>query len=394
MQARQRLHALGAALTSYRDLWHPQPFRTRELAWFEAFPDLRSALLRLDAGKVEELNGDSEAALNFLLAYLPGLDYLQGLLELPPLPKRAPRALGSRWARDIPGRKQAQIEAFASVAQCAGLPVLDWCGGKGHLGRLLALSWQQPVETLEIDPELCRQGGQLAARLAIDQRFAQADALLTGEYPKIGQQGLALHACGELHRRLIVRGCAEGVPALDVAPCCYHRGVAGVYMPLSEGAVLSLTRDDTRLAVTETVTAAPRLRRQRDREMAWKLAFEELRGRLEGTNYRSFKPVPAACFRAGFSEFLEFMAVREGLVVRPEQLAVWAGELEVAGWLRQAEVMRFSVVRHAFRRALELWLVSDLAAYLEGQGYAVRVGEFCERRLTPRNLLISACRVN
>jgi hypothetical protein len=53
---------------------------------------------------------------------------------------------GSRWAWEIPGRKQQQIEAFAAAARPAAMPVLDWCGGKGHLGRLLALQWQLGVK--------------------------------------------------------------------------------------------------------------------------------------------------------------------------------------------------------------------------------------------------------
>ena len=38
----------------------------------------------------------------------------------------------------------------------------------------------------------------------------------------------------------------------------------------------------------------------------------------------------------------------------------------------------------------EVWLALDLAVRLENDGYSVSLGEFCERRLTPRNLLISA----
>ena len=48
------------------------------------------------------------------------------------------------------------------------------------------------------------------------------------------------------------------------------------------------------------------------------------------------------------------------------------------------------IVRHAFRRPLEVWLALDLAVRLENDGYSVSLGRFCERRLTPRNLLISA----
>ena len=54
--------------------------------------------------------------------------------------------------------------------------------------------------------------------------------------------------------------------------------------------------------------------------------------------------------------------------------------------------MRLSIVRHAFRRPLEVWLALDLGLFLEGAGYEVSLGTFCPRRLTPRNLLLSARR--
>jgi hypothetical protein len=63
---------------------------------------------------------------------------------------------------------------------------------------------------------------------------------------------------------------------------------------------------------------------------------------------------------------------------------------EALGWQRQHETMRLSLVRHAFRRAIEVWLVLDLVNYLIGKGYEVGLCTFCERELTPRNILISA----
>ena len=50
------------------------------------------------------------------------------------------------------------------------------------------------------------------------------------------------------------------------------------------------------------------------------------------------------------------------------------------------------LVRHLFRRPLELWLVLDYAVFLEEQGYRVRLGTFCDRQLTPRNLMLDAVR--
>lgn len=383
----QRHRRLDTLLPVFGELWQPQPFRDSRPAWCERWPALADELLSLDDDEAAALNDDVGQALGLLARHLPAVAELAAVGEVPRHAALPLAEQGARWARDIPGRKQAQIEAFAAAARSAGRPVLDWCGGKGHLGRLLALQWQVPVQTLEIDRQLCADGAALAARLGLDQHFVAADALADGIDVPAGRHAVALHACGELHRRLIERGAAAGVARLDVAPCCYYRGVEQDYRPLSPGLQTRLSRDDLRLAVTETVTASPRLARRRDHEMAWKLGFAACRQQLTGEGYRPFKPVPAAWFRGSFAEFLERMLARQGL---PAVSAESAARCERLGWQRQREVMRLSIVRHAFRRALELWLALDLASYLEGRGYAVAVGRFCERRLTPRNLLISA----
>jgi len=333
------------------------------------------------------LNDDGAAALALLARYWPEVEAIAPLSALPELPRAGLAARGDRWAWEIPGRKRQQIEAFAAAARCGGRPVIDWCGGKGHLGRLLASEWQLPVHTLEIDPALCAAGEALARRAPVRQQFVQADALITADWPRVSQHAVALHACGELHRRLIRHGAAQGVARFDIAPCCYYRGVEQHYQPLSSAPKLRLSRDDTRLAVTETVTAAPRETRQRDRAIAWKLGFDAYRRTVNGEGYRSFKPVADAWLRDGFADFLGHMNRREGL---PEVNNASVGEFERMGWQRFRDLMRLSIVRHAFRRPLEVWLALDLAVSLEERGYSVMLGSFCERRLTPRNLLISA----
>lgn len=67
---------------------------------------------------------------------------------------------------------------------------------------------------------------------------------------------------------------------------------------------------------------------------------------------------------------------------------------EAEGVRRWQQVRRHELVRHLFRRPLELWMVLDYALYLEEQGYRVRLGEFCDRSLTPRNLLLDAVRTS
>ena len=387
MRLDERQPALDAALLNFHDLWHPQPFREFRPQWCERWPSLLDELMGLPEADIARLNDDGTAALELLSRHIPAVSMIMPLADLPVVPRKQLPDRNVHWAWEIPGRKREQIAAFAAAAVPSDQPVLDWCGGKGHLGRLLALAWQMPVQTLEIDAGLCEAGATLARRAGVRHEFVVSDALVTTDWPLAGQHAVALHACGELHRRLILDGVEKGVSAFDVAPCCYYRGVTENYQTLSANLKLQLTRDDTRLAVTETVTSSPRETRQRDRAIAWKLGFDAFRRIVEGDGYRTFKPVPEIWLRAEFADFLGRMAVREGL---PPPSIRAASEFEACCWQRHDEVMRLAIVRHAFRRALEVWLALDLASFLLGRGYQVGLGSFCDRRLTPRNLLISA----
>lgn len=385
LAARQR--ALDGLLAEFRQLWHAQPFREPRPDWCRQWPALAAELLALDDSEQIRLADDGEAALAFVARHVTGLAGLTEVAGVADCSRSSLPDCGPFWDYGIPGRKRAQIEAFAVSAARSGQPLIDWCGGKGHLGRLLALHWHTGVTTLEINCNLCAEGERLARRARVAQNFVAGDVTLPDTELPLGGHAVALHACGHLHRALVGRAAASGLAALDMAPCCYHLGVDGDYVPLSGPLLTRVTGDDARLAVTESVTSSPRQRRQRDREMAWKLAFDAWR-RLQGDgNYVNFRPVPAAWMRGGFAEFMGLMTWREQL---PEPVAHRLAELEQRGWKRQREVMRLSIVRHAFRRPLEIWLALDLAVRLKNDGYSVSLGRFCERRLTPRNLIISA----
>ena len=182
---------------------------------------------------------------------------------------------------------------------------------------------------------------------------------------------------------------ATGLVALDIAPCCYHRQRETHYTPLAGPSPLQLNLDDLRLAVTGTATAGARETRRVEQETAWKLAFVALLESLTGAPYRPFRPVERGASDQGFAAWCGRLAEREALVL-PSGVdwSAW----EAIGWQRQREVARLSLVRFAFRRAIEVWLAYDLAAVLEAQGYMVRVETFCDARVTPRNLLVSARR--
>jgi len=385
----ERLRQLDQLLVDTPWLWRAPPFKVARPAWCERLPELTAALLVLDDATLAAMAADDAVRCEFLRSYLPIVDRLAELTELPRVADTEPFDAGRHFGWEIPGRKWTQITAFAAALGPVHAPLLEWCGGKGHLGRLLALQWQQPVVTLELNEELCHEGERLAQRAHVAQQFRQGDALSRDSAQLItGHHTVALHACGELHRTLLREAAARHAPAIDFAPCCYAKWASDYYTPFTSITSLQLSHDDLRLAITETVTSAPREVRKRDQEMAWKLGFDALRRSVTGNDsYVPIRPIDKGWLKLGFAGFCRALAQRDGVTL-PED-ANWES-YEAQGWQRQHDSQRLTQVRHAFRRAIELWLVLDMAVFLETHGYQVKIATFCERATTPRNILISA----
>ncbi len=390
MNLSHRFFALQDMLETHADLWRPRPFCVEKPDWVARYPALQADVLALSDEEVIALEADDAARLAWVASRIPALNGLRSLTEVPRSEARAMPLCDAHFDWAIPGRKREQIEAFAAALDPVDAPVLEWCAGKGHLGRRLAMQGAKAVTSLEIDPALCAQSALLATRARLAQHMVCADALSAEAQARVATHHVvALHACGELHRTL-VRGAARGAAAgFSIAPCCYDRGVTGDFRPVSAAATLRLDAGDLRLAITESVTASGRERRQHALDSAFKLGFIALRAALDGDGYRPFRSVPAAWVRAGFEGFCRLLAAREGIMLPG---AVNWDEWQALGRARYAQVARYDLVRHVFRRALEVWLVGDLALGLEVAGYRVKLGYFCDRAITPRNLLVQAAR--
>lgn len=388
-----RFQALDDFLLQHQALWRPRPFHHLHLPWEAEVPEL-AAWLRSRSLEQAEASDNSPFALSAPAPFPDLARQAQALSQLGEIPSLDSPPRAHALSVDVPGRKLAQIQAFASHLQFRQRPAhwLDWCSGKGHLGRWLTQD-DQHLTCLEYDPALIESGSALSKRLGLAAAHLQQDVLaddcderLTKEHTPV-----ALHACGDLHVRLLQLASRNGCPQLAVAPCCYNR-IAGLhYQPLSSAARasgLQLSRDDLSLPLSETVTAGARVRRQRDQSMAWRLAFDLLQRQLRGIDeYLPTPSLPSAWFSKPFAHFCHDLAALRGVPSPGEQN--WP-ELEARGWQRLAEVRNLELLRNLFRRPLELWLLLDRALYLQEQGYSVKLGTFCEYRLSPRNLLLLA----
>lgn len=383
----QRFQRIDRALHASHALWRPEPFQQLLPDWARDQPWLDELLLELDPSLPDE---DVRALLG---ERIPALAELLPLVRLPALPPQRELAARRGLDCDVPGRKWAQIQAFARALPAGRGALLDWCAGKGHLARLAAHTLQQPVHCLERDPALCESGRRLAGRLSLPVWFSELDVLLPAAADAVDTttHAIALHACGLLHRRLLELAIERRALSLSLAPCCYPLEPEGPYRPFSRAghaALLQLQRSDLPLAVQETVTASQRVTRQRQQAKAWRLGFDLLQRQLTGSGaYLHVPSTPASWLQLGFGGFCRQLADLKGLTLP----AHWdeAG-FERRGWERLRQTTARERLRHAFRRPLELWLVLDRALALEEAGYRVQLGEFCERALTPRNLMIHA----
>jgi hypothetical protein len=389
-----RFTALDAFLIEHQALWKPRPFTHLSLAWEASYPELA---LWLRGRSLEDAENAHNQPADLVDAPEPFASLAALSAELSAvgeLPGHTLDAAGHRLNVDVPGRKWQQIEAFASRLSFASQPThwLDWCSGKGHLGRRL-LGSEQQLTCVEYDPLLVASGQALSQRHHLHALHVQQDVLAADASAVLSatQTPVALHACGDLHVRLMQLASAAGCQQMAIAPCCYNRISRSEYQALSSsgsGSLLQLSLEDLALPMSETVTAGARVRRQRDTSMARRLAFDLLQRQVRGVDeYLPTPSLPSAWLDKSFDDYCHDLADLKELstVGTPD----WAA-LESAGWQRLAEVRNLELLRGLFRRPLELWLSLDRALFLAEQGYVVRLGTFCESALTPRNFLLLA----
>lgn len=384
-----RFQALDAFLIEHQGLWRPRPFTQLQLPWETEHPELSRWLRQRSLAEAEASHNQPHD----LPAPAPFPQLAARALRLGAVDKLPTHTLEPARHRlnvDVPGRKWQQIEAFGAALTFAQTPAhwLDWCAGKGHLGRRLLQPGQQ-LTCLEYDPALIASGQALSDRHDLHATHhlqdVMADVAIQPEHIPV-----ALHACGDLHVRLLQLASAAGCKQLALAPCCYNRITADRYQAVSaagRASLLQLSIDDLGLPLSETVTAGNRVRQQRDTSMARRLGFDQLQRQVRGCDdYLPTPSLPASWLDKSFADYCQELASLKGLSTGVQD---WQA-LEAHGWQRLAEVRNLELVRGLFRRPLELWLVLDRALFMVEQGYNVEVGSFCEPSLTPRNLMVLA----
>lgn len=395
----QRFTTLNTLLQSHQAFWRFEPFLQSlndQLPWAAQNPELCEWLNSLTPDQIEFYKVDTYELVDRMSQYLPDIHTLFSLTAL----ERTPLS-GIQLERGIdtgiPGRKLTQIVSMgeAALTHHKGIEWLEWCAGKGFLGRILASQSQQKVTSFEYQQSLCESGQTEATRQGLPMTFVEGDALSDNAESVFNsrQHAVALHACGDLHVSLIKKGVKHNLPAMTISPCCYHLIQSENYEALSllgKASELALTKSELRIPLQETVTGGERVKRHRFEEMSFRLGFDLLL--REECGFEHYEPVPSikkSMLSGGFKAFCQWAEEQKQLTL-PD---VDFGRYLSLGEKRYWHMERMSLVQQVFRRSLEFWLALDKAMYLEQEGYKVNIEEFCAKSITPRNILIQAVKL-
>ena len=396
-----QFNTINDFLISHRQWWQFRPFECLKSPWSQEYPELEQALGLLSQSQLSNLHENEDLCREWLQSWIPELVDIPNLISVDGSPSTQcnsedfKRQLHASFYSGIPGRKWQQIKDFSAQVEHSKTALVEWCAGKGFLGRLVSYQQQRPVTSLEWQKDLCNQGKELAKIHGVEQEFVATDVhsdeaqRIVGEVPN----AVALHACGDLHTRLMTlwsNGNNRG--SLVIAPCCYHLTQDDVYQPMSKVARAShlrLSKSDLSLPLQQTVTGGERIRRLREKELIWRMAFAEwYRHCHPETTYLPLPSIKQSQLSCTFNEFARWA------IDKKEVTSQW-DESNENDWLEKGQsrarlVRQMELVTHQFRRVLEVWLVLDRALYLQDKGAEVSISEFCSFQTTPRNLAIKA----
>ncbi|MEG3221195.1 methyltransferase [Vibrio gigantis] len=390
-----RFKTLDSFLLEHQVYWRSEPFhlcQTEQQPWFDVNRPLVDWLDSLSIENIQILKEQPQVLVEELICFLPELEKANQSIQFTSTALKG-LTLPRGTEDGIPGRKLQQIVSMgeASLDHHHGREWLEWCSGKGFLGRILSQQSKQKVTSFEWQQSLCESGQKIADAQRLEMTFVQGDAFSESadDVFNSNQHAVALHACGDLHVELVKKSVSHGLPAVTISPCCYHLIREENYQAMSsvaKASALTLSKSDLRIPLQETVTGGERVKRHRQLEMSYRLGFSRLlKAELHIDEYIPVPSIKKSELAEGFESFCRWASEAKELSL--------GSDIDFDSYLVQGEALfwemeKLSLVQQVFRRPLEVWLALDRAIYLKEQGYEATIEEFCERSITPRNLLI------
>lgn len=303
----------------------------------------------------------------------------------------------------ISDKKHHELQVLLALLQyhtqreSPSLPVVDWGGGKGHLGALVQAETEHPVLILEKDPDFQSHYADLQYLEAMVELHRPLPTSLAKQL-SLDHGSLGLHACGSLSIAQLENAIAYPCQWLINIPCCFekmresHRPLSNTLKhltPLSHAALNLATR-------TSKDTSEDNARLKANiHDFRWTIFLFEHEVLLPQKKIsrvtQKLGRFSKANYRQGFSTYL-----REVLKRLPH---LGDYESELFAFFQQEETQNLLARTHqlqnwrnAFARPLELAVVLDRGFWLQEQGFEVHVERLFNDQISPRNFAIRAHR--
>jgi hypothetical protein len=171
---------LDQFLTQTQPLWRFESFHLSaqpHAPWTDSHPDLQRWLMSLSEHQIEQFKASPATLLPQIGKFIEGLENIHRSLQLPSASCQAIDTAAIETG--IPGRKLEQIRLIggAAITCHQAQEWLEWCSGKGYLGRVLASATGQKVTSFEFQHTLCESGQSDADALGLPMQFVTGHKL-------------------------------------------------------------------------------------------------------------------------------------------------------------------------------------------------------------------------
>ena len=391
----KNIDEIATLLTKHRWFWSSRPFWHDRLLWEETYPEVSEFLRSWTLEEVEcferapHLHPKSPRLIQEIAQQCE-------LLTKIPILYDSSCVLPSKMSYHIKERKWLQIKHLLSVMSPSHNAMVDWCCGKGHLGRTLATKFCVPVHGLEIDSALVEAGKELSSCQKL-HHFSICDVEKQDKIPNLKGTMVALHSCGDLLECAIEQYIEQDMEFGYFVSCCYHRTSSEKRQNLSAYCSqydLKLDAFELRIPSTFEFSASAKSKKRRRREMEYRVSFDLLLRDLTDKNeYQQFLSVPDSWKDDSFENFVQNIAKRESIAISRR---IDFNEYLVKGKDKLRQIRGLSSLRSLFSRLIELWVVGDRALYMQerlaqknnGAAKKVQIGLFAPESVTPRNIVI------
>jgi hypothetical protein len=411
MNHRQRFLEIHEFLKPYQRIWqneimllYPEPFQDYPMEWVEELAGFheKADLIELEKKNVAHLI--KGACLRSFYQRIEELSAVPKISEYPAMPEN-----NSTWLYIIP-KKQYEIKTLAPLVNAYYESkkikrIIDIGGGIGLLAQTLNNQYGLKVTTLDMDPVLQKTGSTRHEKNArnpenkvsyynvqVDTHEPEFRKLLEPENMTLG-----LHTCGTLANHQIISSAENKLPLIINFGCCYHK-LEHIQGSENISALAQSLPDKIEMSHFALTLSARAHRKMDDKDYDLKLKVKLyrygihflLRDEYGYPGLVTLGNSSPALYDESFGTYVleQLKRINQKPLHTKEELDQYFDEKARKDLIWK--MIAAGLIRNAFGRLLELYILLDRVCYLEEQGYEVKLMEFFNESLSPRNLGIVA----